>query len=116
LEDIVQEVGPSVAGRVRQMVEQALREHYVVSKDEPLTLTYQGRAGGYLLFARSSIGLIDCYDFEIEILPKLPDLSIGKCLQMAHKIEHLSLVRHANRVVEETLSDAVQLHGVEYFA
>jgi len=116
LSEIVAKMRPEDAPFIKKQLERSLYEYYRRFGIQPFSLQYNSILRDYVLVADSTIGLVDCTFFEIEIEPKIPGLSIGKCLQMAHRCQFSSLVHHSNTIIEEQLSDALHLEGVEYFA
>ena len=116
---VISEIASSLTdtgeGDVRRALQRAIKRHYDRYGNEPFRLQYDRRCGDVVV-ANSVIGLCDCGDFDLEIVPKFSGLEIGKCLQLAHQCGFSSLVQHNSTVVDEKISDISKLSGIDYFA
>lgn len=106
-------IGPA---HIQGMIESALLEHSARFGHQPFHISYDRASRGYIIQAASSIGIIDCGLFFLKLEPKFSGLEIGKCLQLAHYCRHGALVKHSNSVVEENVSTAEHLDGIDYFS
>lgn len=116
LGDVEADVDVLSVVNVRWTFERAIRDHYARFLTQPFTLAYSVKSNQLQLSATSSIGIVDCGFFDIEIMPKIPGLETGKCLQLAHRCQFIPMVRHSNTVVEDNLSGLFKLSGIDYFA
>jgi len=69
---------------IKTQLENALKEHYYHFASRPFILEYIPQEG-YIIRATSSIGMIKTASFILDIQPKIPNVSIGKCLGLAQE-------------------------------
>jgi hypothetical protein len=81
IQDIAASVGINI-NELRYQLERTLQEHYFHFGSKPFFIEYDP-VKGYMLRAGSAIGRLQAGSIVLEIIPKLPMLSIGKCLGMA---------------------------------
>ena len=116
IEKISQSLDGVSAVQIQQLLEVKILEHYQKFGQQPFSIIYDRKKRGYIVQAEPVIGIINCGIFELQVLPKIPELEIGKCLQLAHHCQLNSLVKHTNTLVEEELSNSSKLFGIDYFA
>jgi|GEM_PF-1693223 len=102
--------------QIKSLLERKIREYYALFGSEPYCIEYSRKKDSYIIRANSTIGIVNCDFFILEILPKFETLMIGKCLQMAHSSSSNNLVNHNNDICESNISDSDILNGVDYFA
>lgn len=92
LKDISQRVS-ILESEIKTQLEKILREHYYHFASKPFILEYDPREG-YIIRATSSVGMLKTDSFIIDLQPKIPEISIGKCLGLAQE-SNISLL-HIN--------------------
>lgn len=116
IETICQSLDGVSAVQIQQLLETKILQHYQKFGQQPFSIIYDRQKRGYVVQAEPVIGIINCEIFELHVIPKISQLKIGKCLQLAHHCQLNSLVKHTNTLVEEELSDSSKLFGIDYFA
>ena len=101
---------------IQRLLEGKILEHYQKFGQQPFSIIYDRQKRGYTVQAEPVIGIINCIRFDIKIIPKIPKLEIGKCLQLSHHCQLNSIVKHTNTLVEKELSSSSKLFGIDYFA
>lgn len=70
---------------VLKELRQQLREHYYNYGTKPFNLQYSP-VSGHVIQVTSVVGLIKTQHFLLSLLPKIPRLSLGKCLAMSQEV------------------------------
>lgn len=100
---------------VRNELEAAIREHYYHFASKPITLEFEPKTG-YTLKASSSVGVLSTPSFLVDIMPKIPDLSIGKALGLAQESGINLLNINEKSLARNGLSDQSSYSSVEFLA
>ena len=116
LDEIANRAGIAEESKVRLVLESKIHEHYALYGHEPYEIRFNRKRKGYVVKANSTIGLVDCGEFILEIRPKHSNLSIGKCLQLAHRAQATDLVNHNSSISEQIVDENNELVGLDYFA
>src|ERR1051326_1779056 len=92
-----------------------LREHYGSFHTKPFNLTYSP-ASGYMVDSTPVVGVMAGRILDVELLPKLPHLSLGKCLGMAQQSGNQSVSFVNKKPVAALISDETDYSSMAYIA
>lgn len=100
---------------IRKDIEYFISDYYKRFGLEPFYLEFH-RLNGYMLRANAYIGFLILPYFNLELVPKVSGLTIGKALQLANTYSGSILVKHFNKLIEKNVSDKESLTNVDYYS
>lgn len=98
---------------VRKEIEHAIREHYFHFASKPINIEFDPNSG-YVITATSAIGMLKTPNFVINLIPKIPKLSVGKCLGLAQESGIKQLNINQNNLIDSAFSEKSSNSTVDF--